>query len=255
MSINKNSPKVLGIKRKHCFDPGTRFGKLIILEAPIINGYVKVKCECGTICFKYKAQLINGMNCCAKGECKKSRVIDLTGQTFAFLKVDEIVVDKTLIKKRGRVSWHCTCICGNKTVVSADKLRRRHTKSCGCQQFKGKIRTVSDFDCAFNTLLATYKRRAIKLDRTFELDRDLLIQFCTSTCHYCGSPPKNTMVVSRKVSKETIFYNGIDRKNNCIGYTLENCVTCCGTCNYAKGDLNYEEFLNLVRKIASRFPL
>lgn len=33
--------------------------------------------------------------------------------------------------------WLCQCECGNKTIVSGDKLRRGYTKSCGCLQNSG----------------------------------------------------------------------------------------------------------------------
>ena len=37
-------------------------------------------------------------------------------------------------------------------------------------------------------------------------------------------------------------YNGIDRVDNKIGYTLKNCVTCCKYCNNAKKDNDVDEF-------------
>ena len=37
-------------------------------------------------------------------------------------------------------------------------------------------------------------------------------------------------------------FNGIDRKNNNLGYTYDNCVTACTTCNKAKNSMTIEEF-------------
>ena len=38
-------------------------------------------------------------------------------------------------------------------------------------------------------------------------------------------------------------YNGIDRKDNALGYVEGNVVSCCKFCQYAKRDLPYEEFV------------
>lgn len=43
--------------------------------------------------------------------------------------------------------------------------------------------------------------------------------------------------------------NGIDRKDSNVGYIFENCVTCCSTCNRAKGKLTEEEFVSMCQKV------
>lgn len=44
-------------------------------------------------------------------------------------------------------------------------------------------------------------------------------------------------------------YNGIDRIDDSIGYTIDNCVTCCRTCNWAKGNKDYSEFLFYIDRL------
>mmetsp|Transcript_133769 Transcript_133769/g.286081 ORF Transcript_133769/g.286081 Transcript_133769/m.286081 type:complete len:450 (-) Transcript_133769:278-1627(-) len=62
-------------------------------------------------------------------------------------------------------------------------------------------------------------------------------------CHYCG-----------KRSDPPQHYNGLDRLDNALRvYTIENSVSCCGTCNMAKGKLSEEFFLEQCRTIAARF--
>lgn len=57
------------------------------------------------------------------------RFIDLTGQTFGHLQVVAIAGRDRF----GRVRWRCKCLrCGRTPVVSADHLRRGHTRTCGC---------------------------------------------------------------------------------------------------------------------------
>jgi hypothetical protein len=62
--------------------------------------------------------------------------------------------------------------------------------------------------------------------------------FCyTQPCHYCGEAPNGKL-------------NGIDRQDNNVGYTAENCVPCCPTCNYTKCKMSSDEFVWLCKKIA-----
>lgn len=51
------------------------------------------------------------------------------------------------------------------------------------------------------------------------------------------------------------LFNGIDRIDSLKGYILENVVTCCYQCNYAKSDLDIEEFKNLVIMIYKNLKL
>jgi 5-methylcytosine-specific restriction endonuclease McrA len=44
------------------------------------------------------------------------------------------------------------------------------------------------------------------------------------------------------IQEQMIPHNGIDRKNNSLEYTLENCVPCCRQCNFAKQGLSEIEF-------------
>lgn len=75
-------------------------------------------------------------------------------------------------------------------------------------------------------------------------------------CHYCGIPETEF----NKIWGAT-FYGGfkrgqrleIDRVDNTIDYTLENCVLACAICNMAKSDkFKHEEFVkvgNVIRNI------
>jgi hypothetical protein len=52
-------------------------------------------------------------------------------------------------------------------------------------------------------------------------------------------------------------HNGIDRRDNAKGYTIDNCLPCCENCNYIKRDIPYEDFMawldRIVRYRGSRF--
>ena len=54
---------------------------------------------------------------------------------------------------------------------------------------------------------------------------------------------------------EGIIINGIDRINNDIGYTIENSLTCCKICNYAKNTMSMREFIAWLEKIVSNLEI
>mmetsp|Transcript_91017 Transcript_91017/g.199397 ORF Transcript_91017/g.199397 Transcript_91017/m.199397 type:complete len:617 (+) Transcript_91017:48-1898(+) len=59
-------------------------------------------------------------------------------------------------------------------------------------------------------------------------------------CHYCGKEPQ-----------KGVHYNGLDRLDNSVRvYTESTCVSCCGTCNMAKGRHSEALFLSKCAEIA-----
>jgi hypothetical protein len=73
-------------------------------------------------------------------------------------------------------------------------------------------------------------------------------------CHYCGAKPTTESRIARGVT--SYVYNGLDRLNNALGYTLGNVVPCCATCNYFKGPRSYDEFMGLICRIHShQYPV
>ena len=43
-----------------------------------------------------------------------------------------LTVRKFIKMKGGHSFWECQCVCGNRTIVTANNLKRKHTESCGC---------------------------------------------------------------------------------------------------------------------------
>lgn len=84
-----------------------------------------------------------------------------------------------------------------------------------------------------------YLRRAMKKDLDFALTKDQFIQITTENCYYCN-----------KENSEN-HKNGIDRKDNKISYIINNCVTCCGQCNYMKGRLTEDDFIETCKRVSN----
>jgi hypothetical protein len=84
-----------------------------------------------------------------------------------------------------------------------------------------------------------YLKRASKKELVFKLSKEEFYKFTNVKCYYCDKKTTETHT------------NGIDRKDNHIGYTIENCVSCCSECNYMKGGLTEEEFIEHCKKISN----
>ncbi len=84
----------------------------------------------------------------------------------------------------------------------------------------------------------TYKDSAKRRNMIFDLTKDDFETFWQKPCFYCDS------------EIETI---GIDRKDNNIGYTLDNCLSCCKICNLGKHTSTYEEYIEHCKRMAKRW--
>lgn len=57
---------------------------------------------------------------------------NLINKKFNKLLVIEETESRVTPKGAKVVQWICLCECGNKTIVTANNLKRGHIKSCGC---------------------------------------------------------------------------------------------------------------------------
>lgn len=97
---------------------------------------------------------------------------------------------------------------------------------------------------ARNYVVLHYKSSARRRDLEFRLTDGEMLTLLTGACHYCGGPPsRDVNVKARHGSYGTFICNGIDRKDNSKGYTLDNRVSCCWLCNRNKGGMDYQNFL------------
>ena len=49
--------------------------------------------------------------------------------------------------------------------------------------------------------------------------------------------------------RPSFIYTGIDRMDNDLGYTTENTVPCCTTCNMLKGTMPYDDFMAWIARL------
>ena len=248
--------------RKHTpIPPGTRFGRLtveerevIIGEPGIVNGrriYYRCKCDCGTYTTAHSFHLRSGSkkSCgCLRAETiagRRAKPPSLSiGDPFGRLTV-------TGVHKRDRLGhyhYHCRCECGKNTTVREDNLISGSTNSCGCGRGRSRTNPRGSADSAISYIIIAYRRSALQRGREWTLTRDQVRSLVGATCHYCGVPPATI----KATSHGPFFWNGIDRLRNDQGYTPENSVSCCRTCNVAKNKMSIEAFAEWVQLLASR---
>lgn len=180
-----------------------------------------------------------------------SKLIDLTGKKFGRWTVVGFA-GRRVTEKSVRMIWECMCECGNKRNVPAGVLMRGGSKSCGCLKREGR-KILPRGIPERNLLLRTYKKNAELRGLEFSLTAEQFVDLMQQDCFYCGAEPKKS--VRGKGFDGKYAYNGIDRVNNSIGYTLENCVSCCETCNKAKLMMSEDEFAEWVVRVYHKFAL
>jgi hypothetical protein len=82
-----------------------------------------------------------------------------------------------------------------------------------------------------------YKTHARERNLCFELNMDDYLAIISQNCSYCNGMNK-------------VGFNGVDRKNNTIGYTIENSVSCCSICNFMKKTTHSDIFIKRAIHIA-----
>lgn len=147
--------------------------------------------------------------------------------------------------------WRFKCDCGKEVVTRHSQIATGRTVSCGCfarEQFD-KIHGIPENEGAKRDIFYTYKKNAESRNYSFELKREEFDRITQENCFYCGVVPSQKYRQDRNHRSKDYLYNGIDRFDNKLGYTLENSRPCCTNCNQAKMDMSVEKFIEWLERL------
>jgi hypothetical protein len=198
------------------------------------------KCKC-LLCNKITLVPSNNFKVGKGCECKKYLYNDLSGKTIGKVNVVSLLKRNCETgKSRGHL-YLCQCIyCGKKHEFTTCAIQRVGFTGCRCN-------TKDINHAAKKKVYQAYKTNAKKRNLPFELTYEQVINLCLKNCTYCGNEP---ISISKAVDIIGIFkYNGIDRKDNNLGYTENNSISCCKICNWMKQKLSYDDFIAHIKQI------
>ncbi len=180
------------------------------------------------------------------------------------------VLHETGRNRHGKRVFIFGCLCGRKFRAVGGDVAQGKIRSCGC--YKKKLckarftKPSCDKDLAARHILWHHYRINCgeKRNLEFKLTKAEFVEFTKQPCFFCGTAPSARFYKTRarvKVVKgeKRVYsyalgcvYNGVDRLDNAKGYTVENCVPCCSTCNRAKGQMPEKDFVSWAFKLATR---
>jgi hypothetical protein len=136
------------------------------------------------------------------------------------------------------------CDCGKKDIEFATTLLGKISRYCIDCYSKMRIiedrrdRTIANESIHNPDLYyRRYKSDAERRGKTFELSFSDFMNIIAKPCNYCGK-------------QEELMYNGVDRQDNTIGYTIDNCVSACSMCNLMKSSYVLKNFIGHIVSIS-----
>ncbi len=159
------------------------------------------------------------------------------------------------------IHWKFKCDCGNYTTSLLRQVFNNTAKSCGCLQ-KEKTRErllgvpnkrlgTGNYEMqAFNKLYGDYKISAYNRGYEFRLTKEEFKFLNKQDCVYCGKPPSN--IYNEQSRQGYYVYNGVDRRDNNLGYIPTNCYSCCTMCNRGKGDNTEKDTWDWIKRIVEK---
>ena len=128
-----------------------------------------------------------------------------------------------------------------KSKKKRDRAKLAETETCSFCQHCLKVFTRDEMlgTACVRCRWGRYRRRSENtLNLPFELSLGMFWFIAKEPCFWCDSDGKPA--------------NGVDRRDNTQGYTLQNAKSCCETCNISKNNLPEDVFIDMCMKVAAK---
>ncbi len=142
-------------------------------------------------------------------------------------------------KRHTKRQKYCSSKCGANyrwTFLSAKEKRKKYIIECMNNPIKREkiLLCRKKYNNQPKGRYVKYKVFAKRRNYSWKLTKEQFMSFWNKPCHYCG---------------DKINGIGIDRVDNNKGYSLKNCVSCCGWCNVMKNNYTTKEFITKCEQI------
>lgn len=177
---------------------------------------------------------------------------NIIGKRFGKLTVVKMMDGR--FGKRRDIAYLCVCDCGKSKQVLGGNIRSGKVSSCGCL-LEIPPNKISNRKLALQKrLFSSFSHSKRNQSKGVSLSFKQFISIIEAPCYYCGRPPSNILEDNNRhgvISSTVLYYSGIDRVSNERGYSTDNSIACCKTCNFCKGALSQKDFLDAVKSIST----
>ncbi len=223
---------------------GKKVGKLTVVSYRFKKHdkhFFNCLCDCGnTASVSYTNLNTNRTKSC--GCLCKNYFHDLTNKVHNGILFKEYIGQN----KQRCFKYKLICYCGNEFIAEGNDITSNRIKSCGCAKTTAAKGRANYNQSGEKNIYGDYRVKAKQRGHDFNISFDNFKKLLYQNCFYCDSVPMN---VKKLKNNEVFKYNGVDRKDNKVGYSIDNCVSCCYICNQAKHSLTLEYFTKWIETV------
>ena len=216
---------------------GKKFGLLLVTKEVGRSPHGKVLWECLCDCGRKKTVISGNLvqnKSLSCGTCVK--IPNLLGKTFDGITVVEYLgIDYNSTTKKVAY-WLVKDIRGfTKKLRTAEILAHKRTN---------KVLPKHPDDIEISSRYSKYKSHSKEKNREFKITFNEFNDLVKKSCHYCGN-------IGGHSHNSALKFNGLDRIDSTKGYTLDNVVSSCYTCNRAKSNMPYKTFIEWINNLVN----